>query len=493
MVITAIDGYSAEDLERLRGEHDDDERSPFARDYDRLIYTEAFRRLQGKTQVATPGEADFFRSRLTHTIEVAQFARRLAEHLNRKADRARIAARRPLVDVDSSAAHSADQHKVDPDLCEAAAVLHDLGHSPFGHVGESVLAREVTRVGSLPVKQDGWGLEVHGSFNANAQSFRLATTCLVHAEPTPGLQLTRATLDAALKYPWVYGEQPEGKREAAFSVYPGEREDLAWVRRGLPQEMRYERSLEAQIMDWADDVAYAVHDVDDWHRAAYMPLARLAEDAYGARKEFKDWLLRKWLREGRIETSESSDVSTTFDELFGGREEAFQEFRNVIEAGGPIWDPATSAGLQAIRSMRSVLFDSFLTEVQIIDRPNATIALPPRYRFCLSVDPTVRRKNEILKELLWHFVVEDVRVATQQHGQAQSMAALFTIHERVARSTSPEFPIFPAQARGALAATSDRAERLRIVVDFLSGMTDGFALRRVQRLQAGGTRLHDFT
>jgi dGTPase len=487
-----IDGYLPADLERLRGEHDGDERSPFARDYDRLIYTEEFRRLQGKTQVATPGEAEFFRSRLTHTIEVAQLARRLAEHFNRKADAARRAAGRPLdevlTDPESLAKRPADQHRVDPDLCEAAAVLHDLGHSPFGHVGEQALADEVRRVCGTSREEGGWELDEHGSFNANAQSFRLVTTCVVHADPRPGLQLTRATLDASLKYPWAYGEGSPGT--SGFSVFPTERADLDWVRDGLPEGLRQERTLEAEIMDWADDVAYAVHDLDDWHRASYMPLVRLATNAYGAREELRQWILDKWLRKGHIEEGDVDDVKAIFEDLFCGTEGAFQEFRNRIEAAEPVWDPSSAAGLRAIRALRSVLFDELLTSVAIIDRPGAPADVSPRYRFQLEVDPVVRRKNELLKELLWHYVVQDSRIGTQQHGQRESVKALFSIHEEAARCGDRR--LFPARIQKALEESTGDGERLRLVVDHLSGMTDGFALRRLQRLQGGDSRLHDF-
>ena len=203
-----LEGYGKSDIAPIEGPPagDIDPRSPFARDYDRLIYTRAFRRLQGKTQVVSPGEGDLFRTRLTHTIEVAQAARRLAEDLNRRADDARRdAGTAGPVTADDVAALPASQQKVDPDLCEAAAVLHDLGHPPFGHAGEAALHQAVMELTAPDPKMGDarWPGAVRAGFNGNAQSFRLAVATLEHKEGTPGLQLTRATLDASLKYPWA--------------------------------------------------------------------------------------------------------------------------------------------------------------------------------------------------------------------------------------------------------------------------------------------------
>ena len=162
------------DVERIGGDGDDeDPRPPFARDYDRLIYTRAFRRLQGKTQVVSPGEGDLFRTRLTHTIEVAQAARRLAEHLNRRASDARIKdGREPgwQPTPEDVRGMPPEQQRVDADLCEAAAILHDLGHPPMGHAGEAALhaaVKELTAAG-------GWPGASPAGFNGNAQSFRLS-------------------------------------------------------------------------------------------------------------------------------------------------------------------------------------------------------------------------------------------------------------------------------------------------------------------------------
>ena len=223
-----------------------DQRKPFQRDRDRIIYTSAFRRLAWVTQVVSAAEGEPFHNRLTHTLEVAQIGKRLAEKL-----------------VVEQAEEALELGGVEPEVVEAAGLAHDLGHPPFGHAAERELDKQILQK------------KVQDGFEGNPQSFRAVTKLAVRSAETPGLNLTRATLDAILKYPWFRQATPPN-RHRKWGAYSSDREEFEWVRGLEPREIW--KSAEAELMDFADDIAYAVHDVEDFYRTGLIPLDKLVKD-----------------------------------------------------------------------------------------------------------------------------------------------------------------------------------------------------------------------
>lgn len=213
--------YEDEDCQRYLPEPPKDSaRTDFERDRARIVHCAGLRRLGTKTQVLGPSQDDFVRTRLTHSLEVAQVGRELGKELG-----------------------------CDPDIVDAACLAHDLGHPPFGHNGERALNEAAKEI---------------GGFEGNAQTFRLVARLeakVFQGEVRAGLNLTRATLDAVCKYPWPKGEGPNREKSLVkYGVYEDDLPTFGWMRAKAPEGRR---CLEAQIMDFSDDIAYSVHDLED--------------------------------------------------------------------------------------------------------------------------------------------------------------------------------------------------------------------------------------
>jgi dGTPase len=393
------------------------QRGPFIRDRARVLHSSALRRLAAKTQVVEVGAGDFPRTRLTHSLECAQIGRELGAALG-----------------------------CDPDLVDAACLAHDLGHPPFGHNGEMALAEVSASC---------------GGFEGNAQSLRLLTR-LEAKVAGAGLNLTRATLDATIKYPWGAPDQAflaSDAGPAKFGYYGEDAIAYGWVRQGAPDG---QLCLEAQVMDWADDVAYSVHDLEDGLHAGHITIGALHDQA--ERAVVVDLAADRYCRPGSVTTAELLEVL--------GRLLAL-----------PCWPASFDGGpgsLVALKYLTSELIARFCGAAQDATLAAAGGARPlTRYAASLVVPRPQRLECALLKAVTAHFVMNRDGVAAYQARQRELIAELAAAVQAGAPGTLDRV-LRPAY----LAAESDAA-RLRIVVDQIASLTDTSATAWHDRLCRG--------
>lgn len=375
-----------------------------------------FRRLAAVTQVAASHETQLFHNRLTHTLKVAQFARRMAERLK------------------------AEVPDVDPDVAEAAALAHDIGHPPFGHIAEEKLDKLM--VGEPSPVPDG--------FEGNAQSFRIVTHLAVHTSGRPGLNLTRATLRALTKYPWERGTT--GKRQRKYGAYADEHDVFEWTREGLQSKRRHAQTAEAAIMDWADDVAYALHDLEDFYTAGLVPLDRLARD-----KDTQEKFLKRTRERWKEQKREVSDDDWRAHEKIA--DNLFSEFPSEREP---------SHLMRRMIGAKANLFATGLTYASGL----------------LVEDPNMRMQLDLLKSLTWTYVIESPALSAQQEGQRRVIEALF---QYFSESVETQPHVLPPWARR-LAQDTDENGRMRIACDVVASLTEAQAIAlygRVSGYQPG--------
>lgn len=415
---------------RFHPEKRSDYRSPSQTDRDRVQYSSAFARLAEVTQVVSADRGYVFHNRLTHSLKVAQLARRISEKLR------------------STQKDEADELQApDPDVAEAAALAHDLGHPPFGHIAE----KELDRLAKSHGLKDG--------FEGNAQSFRivsrLAVSDAVTADEMPvirGLNLTRATLNGILKYPWGRGDNPGKKNK--WGVYETERSLFDWAREGHFLD-RFAKSPEAAIMDWADDITYAVHDLVDFYCAGQIPMDRLADDKDPAERD-----------------SFFSEVFARCQDLTPRRPELEKIFKEVLE-----YFPLDRRYVGTLEQRAGIWQFSTVLISRYVDA--ITLRTPTAgARSVVDIKSYAEDEIRMLKELTWHYVILNNELATLQHGQTQTVRTVFETMHLAVKDNRKLFP--PAYQEELDTAAGNDLLQTRIVVDYVASMTE----REVARVYA---------
>ncbi|WP_153395367.1 deoxyguanosinetriphosphate triphosphohydrolase [Ornithinicoccus halotolerans] len=403
--------WVAEDPAQKRIDRDD-----FARDRARVVHSAGLRRLSSTTQVVQPDSDDFVRNRLTHSLEVAQIGREFGAVLG-----------------------------CDADVVDTACLAHDLGHPPFGHHGEAVLDELAAGV---------------GGFEGNAQTLRVLTRLEAkrsHPDGRPaGLNLTRASVDASIKYPWARDEGPAPS--AKFGHYPDDGEAFAWARDGAPPGQPHRRCLEAQVMDWSDDVAYCVHDIEDAIASGRIDPALLGSRT--VRREVVQ-LAHDWY---------ASDLP---EELLT---EALQR---LLDTG---WIPDRHDGsrrsLAVLKDMTSRLIGRFVTAVEAATRAEHGEGVLTRYAADLVVPDTARAETAVLKATVARFVMLSDERRRVMDWQRTVVADLFEHYLRHPEAMDP----MHAQDRAEGEQAGDEQGAVRAVVDQVASLSDARARALHQRL-----------
>ena len=401
--------YSEHDKERFLDEPAKRPgRTEFMRDRARVIHSAALRRLAAKTQVAVPWENDFARTRLSHSLECAQIGRELGESLG-----------------------------ADPDLQDTACLSHDLGHPPFGHNGEEALAE---------IAKD------FGGFEGNAQSFRLlvrleAKTVDAHGVSI-GLNLTRASLDGATKYPWTRSQNPR-----KFGVYDEDVETFNWMRSGAPLD---KKCIEAQIMDWSDDCAYSVHDLED---AIFNNQISV--------KNFESDLAQIYNVMTHDYGSDATEQEVTDAHL-----------RLATLSAWPHYYDGTHRSLARLKDSTSQLIGRFVLAAEVETRRVHGEGSLSRYSADLEIPREQKIEVDFLKALAGHYLIN---AAHSQDRYAKQQVIIVELVEMLTQCAPRELDSIFVKAWD---EATDETARMRVIIDQVAALTDPGAYSLHARLLA---------
>lgn len=405
--------YNEFDFERLKkSDRENDYRNPFQIDRDRIIHSSEFRRLQGKTQVFLPGEYDFYRTRLTHSIEVAQIGRSICNSLQAK--------EKDLL---------RDDYFIDPDLVEALCLSHDLGHPPFGHAGERTLNRLMKK---------------YGGFEGNGQTLRLATQIFYRQDDHHrGMNPTRAFIDGILKYKAVFSDF---KDPYNHYIYDEDKKYLEFVFSGKKyknllastDKLNSFQSIECQIMDWADDTAYAINDLVDSISGGFINIAKLAQ----------------WQRENKLSDFQNHIVEEIVEWIKSGK----------------------------YKSKFGAKIGEFIFVCSLKERKTFMDKLTNRYKYELVIPKEILERAKIYKQISTELVFRSSALHQIEFKGNNMIESIFKMFEDNYINKMNGFKLLPDFNDKMIRKEKGKKARARMVCDYIAGSTDSYALRMYRRL-----------
>jgi dGTPase len=401
---------------------DGDYRSPFQIDRDRIIFSYVFRRLQSKTQLFRSGDYDFYRTRLTHSIEVARVCRSICDYLK---------------------AHNTtplnESFFIDPDLTEAIGLAHDLGHPPFGHIGERELNKLMAHA---------------GGFEGNAQTLRIVTELMYERKDKPmGMNPTRAFLDGILKYKKLHkecfktlssGEQQYPQNHFIYNDQEPYRNFVlgdAQIPDALKEgdKLNEFKSIECQVMDWADDTSYSLHDVIDGIKLGFINQSTI----------------EAWAETQQLNERKQKHLEILIDAMRRGNIE-------------PVFSNKLGTFIQACSLTPTT---NFLTP-----RSN-------RFAFNLTIDPDIKEECEVYKSLAVELIFKSARIQQVEFKGRNILNSLFkALVENYISPSGESLMIIPSRISHWIQGEKDKNVKLRRLCDFLGDLTDKNAIKTYKRL-----------
>ncbi|MCK5520521.1 MAG: dNTP triphosphohydrolase [Candidatus Marinimicrobia bacterium] len=392
--------YNDFDKENLENKRTEDFRSIFQMDRDRILHSNAFRRLQNKTQVFVSGDYDFYRTRLTHSLEVSQIGKSLVNYINK---------------------HEFGEAAIDSDLVEGICLAHDIGNPAFGHAGEKHLNELMLE---------------YGGFEGNAQSLKIITETIHESDSYfSGMKPSRAFTDGIMKYKILWKDR---KKEGKF-LYNEQQKYLDFIYDG--ENDLKEKSLECQIMEWADDVAYSLHDLSDGFSAGFIN-----------EKNIFDWA---------VDTNASGEDEHIINDLIT-KVERREKFDRFI---------AKRIGL-------------FIENTTLKQRNNNMSAKSNRYKYGIEIPKNIRKEIELYKRLSFEIIFQSPQVQQLEFKGQQILEKIFKTLLFKNGNLQIQKSLLPINLRAALKRNPPQSieAEARFICDYIANQTDRSIVRFYKRL-----------